>query len=134
MDTDTKIIIRIRLEKARDDVARAGKLIATGAYRQAISRAYYAVFAIASATILTQGYSRKKHSGVESAFNQFFVKPGLIEPAYGAIYIKAYRARQDADYADTTEFTETQARQVLADAEKFVERVEKYLRPVGAIS
>jgi uncharacterized protein (UPF0332 family) len=42
---------------------------------------------------LTQGYSRKKHSGVESAFNQFFVKPGLIEPAYGAIYIKAYRAR-----------------------------------------
>ncbi|MBI5648879.1 MAG: HEPN domain-containing protein [Chloroflexi bacterium] len=124
----------IRLEKAKDDVARAGEFIAIGAYRQAISRAYYAVFAIASAVLLTIGQKRKKHSGIESAFNYFLVKPGLIEPEYGAIYIKAYRARQDADYADTTDFTKAKARQAFTDAEKFVERVEKYLREVGAIS
>ena len=133
MDENTRIIIGIRLEKSQDDIARAGEFIASGAYRQAISRAYYAVFAIATAALLTQHVTRKKHSGVESAFHQFLVKPGQIESEYGAIYIKAFRARQDADYADTTDFTEAKARQVLEDAARFVERIEKYLREVGAI-
>lgn len=134
MDENTKIIVGIRLEKAKDDVTRAREFVASGAYRQAISRAYYAVFAIASAALLTQGHTRKKHSGIESAFHQFLIKPGLIEPEYGTIYIKAFRARQDADYADTTDFTEAKARQVISDAERFVGRIEEYLRDVGAIS
>jgi len=133
VDESTRIIVEIRLEKARDDVACVDGLVANGKYRQAISRAYYAIFAVASAAVLTLGHRRKKHSGIESAFNQFLIKPGLIEPEYGAIYIKAYRARQNADYADTTDFTETKARQALDDAKRFVERIETYLRGVGAI-
>ncbi len=134
MDEDTKIIVGIRLEKARDDITRARELVESGAYRQAISRAYYAVFAIARAVLLTQGHTRKKHSGIESAFHQFLIKRGLIEPEYGTIYIQAFRARQDADYADTTDFTEMKARRVLSDAARFVERITKYLRDIGAIS
>lgn len=134
MDEGAKIIIGIRLEKSKDDIRRARSLLVEGAYRQAISRAYYAVFAIASAAILMHGHTRKKHSGIESAFHQFLIKPGLIEPEYGTIYIKASRARQEADYADTTEFTEVRARQVLTDSERFVERIEKYLQDAGAIS
>lgn len=133
MDESPQVIIGIRLEKARDDIARAGEFIASGAYRQAISRAYYAVFTIATAALLTQRITRKKHSGVESAFHQFLVKPGLIEPEYGAIYIRAFRERQNADYADTMDFTEAKARQVLEDATRFVARMEKYLREIGAI-
>ena len=73
------------------------------------------------------------HSGTESAFNQFLVKPGFIESRYSVIYKDAFKARQDADYADTTDFTEAKARDVIETAELFVERVEKYLRDVGAI-
>ena len=134
MDEESKIIVGIRIEKSKDDIRRAHSLLTDDAYRQAISRASYAVFAIASAVLLTQGLTRKKHSGIESAFHQFLVKPGLIEPEYSTIYIKASRARQEADYADTTEFTEVKTRQVLADSERFVQRIEKYLRDVGAIS
>ena len=133
MDEDTRSIVHIRLAKAKDDVKWARTIFEQGGYRQAISRAYYAVFAIATATLLTQRITRKKHSGVESAFHQFLVKPGLIEPEYGAIYIKAFRERQNADYADTTEFTAAKARQVLEDATRFVARMEKYLRDAGAI-
>ena len=133
MDENTKIIVAIRLEKSRDDLKWARSIFDQGGYRQAISRAYYAVFALASAALLTQHVTRKKHSGIESAFNQFLVKPGLIEPEYAAIYKDAFKARLNADYADSTQFTEERARQVLSDAEKFVDRVEKYLRDVGAI-
>ncbi len=54
MDENTKIIIGIRLEKAKDDLKRSQSLCAEGGYRQAISRAYYAIFAIATAALLTQ--------------------------------------------------------------------------------
>jgi len=133
VDEETRSIARIRLEKAQDDLKVARALIEQVGYRQAISRAYYAVFAIASAALLVQQIARKKHSGVESAFNQFLVKPGLIEPEYAAIYQKAFRARQEADYADISEFSESRARTVLSESERFVERIERYLREVGAI-
>lgn len=134
MDAHTKNIIRIRFEKTQDDLNWARDLYARGGYRQSINRAYYAIFAIATAALLTHQITRKKHSGVEAAFHEFLVKPGLIEPEYATIYRASFKEREDADYADTTNFTRTQARQVLADAEKFVARVEKYLRAVGAIS
>ncbi|MBI5648881.1 MAG: HEPN domain-containing protein [Chloroflexi bacterium] len=133
MDTQTKDIISVRLEKAKDDIKWARSNLEQGGYRQSINRAYYAVFAIATAALLTLNVTRKKHSGVESAFHQFLVKPGLIEPEYATIYRASFKEREDADYADTTNFTQAQAHQVLADAEKFVERVEKYLRQVGAL-
>lgn len=133
MDQDTKIIVGIRLEKAKDDLRWARAIFEQKGYRQAISRAYYAVFALASAALLTQKVKRKKHSGVESAFHQFLVKPGLIEPEFAEIYKDAFKARMDADYADVADFTEDKARYVLTCAEKFIERVEKFLRDVGAI-
>jgi uncharacterized protein (UPF0332 family) len=57
----------------------------------------------------------------------------LIEPEYGAIYIKAFRARQNADYADGTDFTKASVQQAVENAEQFVIRIEKYLRDIGAI-
>jgi len=44
------------LETARDNIAR-------GHYRAAVSRAYYAVFYIASAALFSQSVVRGKHSG-----------------------------------------------------------------------
>lgn len=117
MDENTKIIIGIRLEKSKEDLQWARALLAQGGYRQSISRAYYAVFALASAALLTQQIKRKKHSGVESAFHQFLVKPRLIEPEYAVLYKDAFKARLDADYADATEFTEAKAQRVLVDSE-----------------
>ena len=133
MDQDTKTIIRIRYEQAKDDLKWARKLYEQGGYRQAISRSYYAVFEIATAALRTQNIERKKHSGIESAFNRFFIKPGLIEPEFGAIYVKAFRDRLNADYAVSTDFTEQNARRTVENAERFFERLEKYLRDVGAI-
>lgn len=133
MDEGTRRIVCIRFEKAKDDLKWARAIFKQGGYRQAINRAYYAIFASASAALHTQNLTRKKHSGVESAFNQFFIKPGLIEPEYGAIYIKAFRARQNADYADSTDFTKASVQQAVENAEQFVIRIEKYLRDIGAI-
>lgn len=79
------------------------------------------------------GIERRKHSGVESAFSQYLVKPGLIEPEYADIYRRARRWREDADYDDFSEFTHRDAQSILDEIERFVARLQRYLHEVGAI-
>jgi uncharacterized protein (UPF0332 family) len=91
---------RLRLERAREELETARENIVHGHYRAAVSRAYYAVFYMASAALFSQSVQRAKHSGVESAFSQFLVKTGHIEPEYSRLYQRARRQREEADYAD----------------------------------
>jgi len=98
-----------------------------------LNRAYYAVFYAASAVLQSKGIQRAKHSGVQSAFGQFFVKTGLIEIEYSDIYAAAREARELSDYdllyMPVEEFTQ----KTIADAEHFVTRMEQYLRGIGTI-
>lgn len=98
-----------------------------------MSRAYYAVFYMASAALFARAQTRAKHSGVESAFAQFLVKPGDIEPEYSRIYQQARRQREDVDYAETPYIDESSVRQTVADAARFVSRIEQFLRDMGAL-
>jgi uncharacterized protein (UPF0332 family) len=124
---------QLRLEYAREELDTARENIAHGRFRAAVSRAYYAVFYIASAALFSQSVQRAKHSGVESAFSQYLVKPGYIEPEFGRLYQRARRQREEADYADEPDIDETTALQTLAEAERFVDRLERFLREVGAL-
>jgi uncharacterized protein (UPF0332 family) len=132
MDENTRIIIGIRLEKARQELEAVRQLIDSAMYRIAISRAYYAVFGITTAVLLTKDIDRSKHSGVQAAFGHYFIKPGIIEPEYGKIYSLLRRAREESDYSDYGQFTTDRSVKILADAEGFVARMERYLREVGA--
>ena len=134
MDEETRrIIIGVRLEKCKEDLQAARELLRLGFLRAAVNRAYYGVFHIASAALLSLDIERSKHSGVQSAFSQYLVKPGHIESEYSKIYGRARRLREDYDYADElTDLDEKITADLLADAERFVARMERYLREVGA--
>jgi uncharacterized protein (UPF0332 family) len=133
VDENTKIIIRVRLEKAKEDIATAHDLIALKRLRGAVNRAYYAIYHLATAVLLTQDIERSKHSGVQSAFGHYLVKPGLIEREYGRILTSARKARETSDYADWIELDEETAQRIIADADRFVARMEEYLASVGAL-
>jgi uncharacterized protein len=123
----------LRLEMAREELETARDNIAHGHYRAAVSRAYYAVFYIASAALFSQSVVRGKHSGVESAFSEYLVKPGYVEVEFGRLYQKARRQREEADYAEDVIVDEATASQTLADAEQFTNRLERFLKDVGAL-
>lgn len=135
MDLKTKrTYIGIRVAKAQDDLATAQEMLQVARWRGAVNRAYYAIFHVASAALLWLGIERSKHSGIQAAFNQFLVKPGLIEIQYGQIYKDARDWREEQDYKDLVRpLDETTTTQIVLDAERFVSRLERYLREVGAI-
>jgi uncharacterized protein (UPF0332 family) len=66
-----------------------------------------------------------------SAFGQYFVKPGLIEPQYSRMLINAFNLRLDSDYDVNPSLDLTLTQDVFHDAEQFVEQVTLYLQKEG---
>jgi uncharacterized protein (UPF0332 family) len=118
---------------AQEELQTARDNIAGRHYRAAISRSYYAVFYMASAALFSQSIVRGKHSGVESAFSEYLIKPMFLEPEFGRIYQRARRSREEVDYAEDAAPDAGQAQRVLADAERFVERLERFLMDSGSL-
>ena len=124
----------MRLAKAHDDVVTARDALAHDHWRGAVNRAYYTIFHTTSAALLWLDVERARHSGVQSALGEFLVKTGKIEPEFGEIYTRARKAREEQDYdIEARPLTAQDAEQVIASAERFVARLERYLREAGAI-
>jgi len=119
------------LERASNALQQAKDNLNLGHYDVVTSRAYYAMFYAASALLASKGISRSKHSGIHSAFGQYFVKPGLIEPQYGRMLINAFNVRLDSDYDVKPFLNRALAEDILRDAQQFVERVMAYLQQEG---
>jgi len=81
--------------------------------------------------LTTHGISRSKHSGVIAAFRQSFVKPGLIEAEYGEIYARVMDDRHTSDYDVGAPIEPDRAQTDLNDAQRFVDRIERYLQEGG---
>lgn len=123
--------LKERVERCREDLSWARNALDRGEYRLSLNRAYYAVFHLASAVLSTLGVKRKKHSGVEAAFNELLVKPGLVEAEYARFYSQARRWREEADYEFAAQFTRETAEETVDRAEKPVARLERVLREQG---
>jgi uncharacterized protein len=124
-------LVKLHMEAA-DQALAAGQYTLDGGFSGvAVTRAYYACFYAASAILLTHDITRRKHSGVLSAFREHFVRPGIIEPEYSDIYGEAFDARQISDYDMTGVLEPAEAAKTLMNARKFVARIEAYMAEVG---
>ena len=74
-------------KKGRRSLAASHRLYAQGDYDFAASRAYYAMFYLAEALLLSQGLSFSKHSAVIAGFGEHFVKRGDVGEAPSDIWL-----------------------------------------------
>jgi uncharacterized protein (UPF0332 family) len=100
-------------------------------YGSAVNRAYYAIFYAANALLVTQGLARSRHSGVIAAFRERFVKEGPIEAEYSDIYGRVMENRHVSDYEIEVPIERQVAVRALGDAQRFVERIERFLEQEG---
>ncbi len=125
--------VELYLEKAGLALHQATDNLKLSYYDVAISRSYYAMFYAASALLASQGVARSKHSGVHSAFGEYFVKTGQIEAEYAKMLAAAFDSRLDSDYDLAFIAQQSTAEVLLRDAERFVERIERYMREEGLL-
>jgi uncharacterized protein (UPF0332 family) len=85
--------VMIYLDRAHEDLRAAESNLQHGFYAVTLTRTYYAMFYAVSALLSHIGVHRSHHSGVISAFGEYFVKPGSIEPEYAKMLTNAFDSR-----------------------------------------
>ena len=118
--------VRLYLESAQRDIEAAESNLEYGYYHIVISRAYYAMFYSVHALLASKDITRSKHSGVVSAFGEYFVKTGQIDKKYAKMITNAFNARLDSDYEMAFIAEKETAESILRDAVLFVAGVQGY--------
>jgi uncharacterized protein (UPF0332 family) len=90
--------IEALITKAKESLAAAQLLIKDGYYDFAASRAYYAMFYVASALLAHLGQSYSSHASVISAFGREFAKTEKLDPKFHRWLIDAQDLRIIGDY------------------------------------
>lgn len=119
------------LDRAQEELHAVEVNIREELYAVAISRCYYAMFYAVSGLLASVGITRSKHSGVIAAFREHFVKTGLIEIEYGDILGVGFDARRESDYELAPLIDRELALKRLHDAQRFVDRIERYSKSTG---
>lgn len=120
-------LCRYRLDKAKDDLRVSAENLENRRFSQAINRSYYAMFHAARALLALKKYDSKKHSGIISYFAQNFINTGEIEPEYSKMLTEAFKIRNECDYDDFYIAAYEDAKMQLANARRFIKRIEDYI-------
>jgi uncharacterized protein (UPF0332 family) len=115
------------LKKAEDSIKGARILFDDELYGFAASRAYYAMFYLVSAILLTKDMSFSKHQAVVASFGQHFVKTKIFEQKFHQYLVEAFEQRQIGDYEPLEEITEETAQKSIDHALEFLNAVKDYL-------
>ena len=95
----------------------------------ASSKAYYAVFHLMQAVLLTKNLTFSKHAGVMSGFSEHFIKPGIFPGEFGGIIQRLRKDRELGDYGYQMSVGLEDAKEDVALASKVLESLKKYLQP-----
>lgn len=127
MEGSLKDLIPLRMEKSKSKLKTAKHLLGEGDFDGAVPPAYYAIFHAARAALIAKGINPITHKGVKSMFGLHFVKSGLVEREYQEILAEAKDLREDSDYEEEVIIAQEEAEKVVADAQRFIEKIEQVL-------
>jgi len=123
------------LEQAKKELARADKslqaarmLLENQLYEDCVSRSYYAVLHAAKAALTKIGVEAESHQAVKRMFGLHLVKTEQIERHFAEILTAQQEDREIGDYNIYLNIDKERAAKRVFDAEKFVQRIEKYLQ------
>jgi uncharacterized protein (UPF0332 family) len=118
------------LDKARDDLSDARKIIAISLPKVAARSAYYAGFHAAEALIIERtGKVAKTHSGVRSEFARLLKDSPDVEKELLRFLAQTYKYKEIGDYGvgHGAVVTDEEAKDAIDDAAHFIERITVFL-------
>ena len=127
MESSIKELSKYRYECAEEALQDAEIMFDNGRYKNALNRAYYAVFYALRAVNALDGFDSSKHSGVIAYFNQTYVKTGIFKKEISRIIKLASEKREQADYLDFFVASKEDAEQQIQRAKILLKTIKEYL-------
>lgn len=123
-----KEAIRLRMNKADENLAATQSLFDDGFYGVVVNRAYYAMYCAAQALLLTHEIHVKTHKGLFLKFSELFIKTDILPTEMAEILAVTEDMRVEADYDFESTVSEEEAVTGLQYARTFIEKTKAYLR------
>lgn len=115
------------MSKAARAIDAAEDLLDRGDLDFAASRAYYAMFYVASALLSERGLQARKHGGVHALFGQAFALTGVLDRKYHRWLLDAFDKRIQGDYGVDIVLTPEDTRLMIEQARDFLRAGATYL-------
>lgn len=119
-----------RMEKAREDLSSSKLNLDNKKFSTSINRSYYSMFHAVRALFALEKFDSKKHSGIISHFNQYYIKPRHVDPEYFKMLTGAFQIRKDCDYDDFYIATYEEAKTQYENAGKFIKGIQEYIETI----
>jgi uncharacterized protein (UPF0332 family)/predicted nucleotidyltransferase len=132
MERMIKEQITAEVKEGRESLRASRVLIDHDLYSDGVSKAYFAMFHLSQAILLSRKIERRKHSQLIGAFHHQFRKSGEIENKFHRILDKAYEDRQKADYK-RFKFSKEEAEKRFNESQVFIKRIEELLKKEGSL-
>jgi uncharacterized protein (UPF0332 family) len=120
-------LVQYKIKSTEERLEATRVLMQRKLFKDAIPRAYYAIFQATRAALATKKLDARKHSGVISLFNQHFVKSGIFTKDYSKILSSARDLREASDYDDFYLVSKEEAQEAVDNAEKFIKGIKGLL-------
>jgi len=133
LEATLREVVKAYLEKAERKLEVAKKLLKSGDYEDAVSRAYYAVFHAAQALLLTEGEKAETHKGVVTLFGLLFVKTGRFRKNLGKYLANLKDDRESGDYEIFSYIDKETAETAIKEAKEFINESKRYLKDAGLL-
>ena len=127
VDRETAEIEKL-VAKSHRALAAAKQLLKSDDYDFAVSRAYYAMFYVTEAVLLTKNLAPSKHSALVSLFYEHFIRPGIFDKSLHKDLHDAFELRQQGDYWADAGITEAMAQEVLGKAKNFISVLAEFIK------
>lgn len=88
------------------------------------NRLYYAIFHGVSGLLIKNGLKIGTHKGASVMFARHFVLTGIFDKSYGSLYGQLQSLREKADYNNTFEMNQDDAKFYFQESETFLKKLQ----------
>ena len=114
------------LSNAEETLNAAEVLVKEDYLRDAVNRAYYAVFYIAEALLNEKDLRFRKHGTAHGSFVQHYVKTGIFDAKYHKLLLDAFGRRMLGDYDEVVSFKTIEVRETITEAWDFLQTAKDH--------
>ena len=122
--------LKAMVDKAERALRAAQRHLDATDYDFASSKAYYAIFHMMQAALLTKQLTFSKHAGVISGFSEHLIKTGVFPAEFGQKIQRLRRDREVGDYGYTLTVDADDAREDVTIAAQMLSAIRDYLKPL----
>lgn len=124
-DEEREVLIKYRLEQAKETGKVVDLLIANNELSTAVNRIYYGMFYALLALGLKYKFETSKHEQLIGWFNKNFIHAGKVDTKYGKTLSNAYKNRKKGDYDAFVAFEIENVKLLKSEMIDFINEIEK---------